>query len=111
MLDNLELVLEKPEDRERLTDAIILGADPGEINPLVIAKLDPRQPNERHIVKITRKMHYHFINNHIITSQHINQHINQHDSQQTPFILPIIMGIEEELGSQKSSKVTDRLVD
>ncbi|KAF9271081.1 hypothetical protein BGZ68_004281, partial [Mortierella alpina] len=58
ILDNLEVVLDKPEDRARLTDAIILGVDPGEINPLVIAKLDPRQPNERHVVKITRKMHY-----------------------------------------------------
>ncbi len=58
ILDNLEVVLDKPEDRAQLTDAIILGADPGEVNPLVVAKLDPRQPNKRHIVKITRKMHY-----------------------------------------------------
>ena len=58
LLDNLEVALEKPEDRARLKDAIILGADPGEINPLVIAKLDPRRPNERHIVRITRRMHY-----------------------------------------------------
>jgi len=58
LLDNLEVVLERPEDRARLKDAIILGADPGEVNPLVIAKLDPRKPNERHIVRITRRMHY-----------------------------------------------------
>ncbi|KAF9936724.1 hypothetical protein BGZ70_006741, partial [Mortierella alpina] len=30
LLDNLENALEKPEDRARLKDAIILGADPGE---------------------------------------------------------------------------------
>ncbi|KAF9572635.1 hypothetical protein EC968_009627 [Mortierella alpina] len=58
LLANLEVVLDKPEDRARLTDAIILGVDPGEINPLVITKLDPRQPNERNVVKITRKMQY-----------------------------------------------------
>ncbi|KAF9576097.1 hypothetical protein EC968_000165 [Mortierella alpina] len=58
ILDNLKLVLEEPEDRARLQDAIILGADPGEINALVIARLDPRKPHERHIIKITRRMHY-----------------------------------------------------
>ncbi|KAF9284158.1 hypothetical protein BGZ68_004853 [Mortierella alpina] len=55
LLQNLETVYQRPEDCPPANDTIVLGADPGEINALVVAKLDPRQGQQRHVVKITRK--------------------------------------------------------
>ncbi|CAO3565491.1 unnamed protein product [Mortierella alpina] len=58
LLENVEVVFENPEYRDQFKDAIILGADPGEINPLVVAKIDPKTPSARHTVKVTRSMLY-----------------------------------------------------
>ncbi|KAF9948191.1 hypothetical protein BGZ70_002320 [Mortierella alpina] len=58
LLEHVEVVFEEPEYRGQLRDAIILGADPGEINPLVVAKISPKTPNARHMVKVIRGMLY-----------------------------------------------------
>ncbi|KAF9943963.1 hypothetical protein BGZ72_003005, partial [Mortierella alpina] len=55
LLQNVETVYQRPEDCPPANDTIVLGADPGEINALVVAKLDPRNGQKRHVVKITRK--------------------------------------------------------
>ncbi|KAF9972592.1 hypothetical protein BGZ75_001459, partial [Mortierella antarctica] len=55
ILNNVEDVYSRPEDCPPADDTIILGADPGEINALVVAKLDPRNGQQRQVVKVTRK--------------------------------------------------------
>ncbi|KAF9276140.1 hypothetical protein BGZ68_010242 [Mortierella alpina] len=58
LLENVEVVFQEPEYRDQFRDAVILGADPGEINPLVVSKIDSENPNARHTVKVTRSMLY-----------------------------------------------------
>ncbi|KAG0313187.1 hypothetical protein BG000_005971, partial [Podila horticola] len=49
---NIEVRFDRPEVCPDPDDAILLGIDPGEVNTLTITKLDPRFPNQRHVLKV-----------------------------------------------------------
>ncbi|KAF9217482.1 hypothetical protein BGZ59_003810 [Podila verticillata] len=54
LVPNIEVHFDHPEKCPDPDNAILLGMDPGEVNSLTITKLDPRFPNQRHVLKVRR---------------------------------------------------------
>ncbi|KAF9279603.1 hypothetical protein BGZ74_002807, partial [Mortierella antarctica] len=54
LVPNIEVRFDRPEVCPDPDDTILLGMDPGEVNAMTITKLDPRFPNQRHVLKVRR---------------------------------------------------------